>query len=674
MTGAVSRIASELASWRDEPADRRCYPRPPATCHNPWPLLPVLGYTLIGTKSGSTVALAITAVALVGCGGSSRHHPSGSNPAPAANATAPSCLPATLAHSATLAGTSVDVSPAPGTGTANPHTQISFQGTPVANIHAVSVVGQSSGEHSGRLEAYSQGDGASFIPSTPFDPGEQVAVRAVIGAQPVDFGFRVDTPYSAAAVPPFQNPPAAPADYQSFDTLPGVQAPVLTVTAADRDPAAGDVFLTNGPGAGPYAALIYTPQGRLVWFRQLPGGVTIENLSVQSYDGQRDLTFWQGRVPDLGFGLGEDVIMNSRYQTVATVRGGNGLQADLHDFQITPQGTAYITAYNPIHCDLASAAGPRNGVIEDTAVQEIDLKTGLVRWEWHSLDHVNVNESETSPPKTNPWDWFHLNSIDPQPDGNVLISARSTWAAYQIQGGSGNILWRLGGLKSSFKLGPGTQTAWQHDGRILPDGDVTLFDDGSDPPVHSQSRAVRIALDFKTHTATLRSVYTHANPPLLAASQGNAQTLASGNTVVGWGGVPAISEFAPNGSLLFDAHLSFDLIFYRGFRFPWSGRPLSPPATVANLNNTGEETIVDMSWNGATAVASWRVLAGSRPGSLQPQTTIGVTGFESSTILPKRYDYVAVQALNAAGQTLGASRPVPVRTYAAALPRSAPTG
>ncbi len=499
-------------------------------------------------------------------------------------------------------------------------------------------------------------------------------MSAVIGPRHIDYGFRVDTPYSTAGVPPFANPAAAPADYQSFDTLPGVQAPLFTVAAADRDPAAGDIFLTNGPGAGAYGALIYTPQGRLVWTHQLTGGVTVENLSVQTYDGQRDLTFWQGRVPDLGFGLGEDVIMNSHYQTVATVRGGNGLEADLHDFQITSGGTAYITAYNPIRCDLSSAGGPRNGVLIDTAVQEIDMRTGLVRWEWHSLDHVAVNESETSPPASTPWDWFHLNSIDPQPDGNVLISARSTWAAYEIQGGSGDILWRLGGLKSSFRMGPGTQTAWQHDGRMLPDGDVTLFDDGSDPPVHSQSRAVRIALDLRTHEAVLRAAYAHASPPLLAPSQGNAQTLAGGETVVGWGGVPAISEYAPNGSLLFDAHLSFDLIFYRGFRFPWIGRPLSPPSAAANRNNTGEETIVAMSWNGATEVASWRVLAGNRPGSLLPQTTIAPTGFETSTVLTKRYAYAAVQALNSAGEVLGTSSTVPVRTYAASLSKGSTPG
>ncbi len=601
---------------------------------------------------------------------------SGSNRSSLAGA-APRCLPSTLSHSAKLAGLPVDVSPAPETDTANPHTQISFLGVPASEIHEVSVVGSRSGDHGGRLESYFQGDGGSFLPDRPFLAGERVLVHAAIGpgaGKPVSFGFRVDTPYSTAQVPAFPNPPASAADYQSFDTLPGVQAPILTVTVADRDPAAGDIFTTNGPGPGRYGPLIYTPQGRLVWFDQLANGVSAENLAVQSYEGHRDLTFWQGKVLSLGFGQGEDVVMNSGYETVARITGANGLHADLHDFQIAPRDVSYITAYNPIRCDLSAANGPGNGWIVDTAVQEIDSKTGLVRWEWHSLDHIAVNESETSPPKDTPWDWFHLNSIDPEPNGNVLLSARSTWALYQLEGGSGNVLWRLGGTNSSFKMGPGTQTAWQHDGRLLPDGEVTIFDDGSNPREHNQSRAVRIALDFKTRQARLGAVFTHPDPPLLAASQGNMQTLGSGNTVVEYGGAPQMSEFAKDGSLLFDAHLPFELISYRGFRFPWSGHSHRPPAVLANLNNTGEETIVHASWNGATEVAAWRVLAGARRDSLTVRATVPSSGFESSSILPAKYPYVAVQALNAAGQQLGLSQTVPVRSFAASLPATRSSG
>jgi hypothetical protein len=605
------------------------------------------------------------------------------------SAASPSCLPSTLNHSAKLGGLPVDVSPAPETDTANPHTQISFLGVAPAQIQDVSIVGEHSGRHSGQLHAYSQGDGASFVPDTTFDAGERVSVSATIGTDQsgtgtngkrVSFDFRVDTPYSTASAPSFPNPQAAPADYQNFDTLPGVQAPVLNVTVPDRDPAAGDIFTTNGPGPGQYGPLIYTPQGRLVWFDHLPKGETAEDLNVQRYEGQRELTFWHGKVLSLGFGQGEDVVLNSHYQTVARVPGGNGLQADLHDFQIVPHDISYTTAFNAIRCNLSSVDGASDGVILDTAVQEIDMKTGLIRWEWHSVDHVAASESETPAPKSAaPWDWFHINSIDVEGGnahraGDIFISARSTWAGYQLEAGSGNILWRLGGLKSSFKMGPGTETAWQHDGRILPDGEVTFFDDGSNPPIHQQSRGLRIALDFTTHEAHLIAAYTHPDPPLLTPSQGNMQTLADGNAVVGYGGVPAISEFAPGGTLLFDAHLPFDMSFYRAFRFPWSGRPSTPPTVLANLNNTGEETIVHASWNGASEVASWRVLAGQHPGSLTSQTTIPASTFESSTILPKKYAYAAVQALDAAGKVLGNSKPAKVSTYAAALPPGAQSG
>lgn len=614
------------------------------------------GVIRLGGTAAGCAALAL--LLLSGCGGAG------------GGGRAPACLPSTLEHDATLPRTAVSVSPAPGTGTASALTQISFLGAPPGSISEVSVRGSRSGAHEGRLQPYSQGDGASFLPERPFSAGERVTVHARVGGRPAEFSFSVATPYPTATVGPFPNPPASPAEYESFRTEPGTQAPVLNVTLPDRDPAAGDIFMTNGPGPGSYGALIYTPQGRLVWFHQMPAGLNAEDLNVQSYEGRRDLTFWQGKVLSLGFGQGEDVVMDSSYRLITTVRGGNGLKADLHDFQIAPGHIAYITAFNPVRCDLSPAGGPRDGVIIDTAVQQIDMRSGLVRWEWHSLDHVAVQEAENSAPANTPWDWFHLNSIDPLSNGDIFISARSTWAGYLLQRGSGRILWRLGGNKSSFKLGPGAKTAWQHDGRMLNGKEVTFFDNGSNPLVHHKSRAVRIALDFATHRATLRSSFTHPSA-LLSASQGNVQTLASGNTVVGYGLIAAISEYSPSGALLFDAHMPLDEASYRAFRFPWQGRPSSPPAVEANLNNTGEETLVRASWNGATEVASWRVLAGDRPDALSARATVPSAGFESSAIVPAPYRYAAVQALSSSGQVLGTSRTEPVGSYAASFPGTA---
>lgn len=635
--------------------------------------------------AGFTVLAAAAVLGVAACGSGSTHSASTAS-AHSAAAAATACLSGSLNHSARLAGTSVDVSPAPGSDTANPDSQISFVGAQAKEIRSVSVSGSASGSHSGRLHAYSQRDGASFVPDKPFAAGEKVSVRALIAAgkgATESFSFRVDTPYSTAKLAGFPNPAAAPGDFQTFYTLPGVQAPTVTVSTPDRDGAAGDLFTTVGPGPGRYGAMIFTPQGRLVWFDQLSRGLVAEDLNVQTYKGQRVLTLWQGKVLSWGFGQGKDLILNSSYKTVATVAGGNGLQADLHEFQIAPHDVAYLTAYNPIRCNLKPAGGASSGTILDTAIQAIDIKTGLVRWEWHSLDHVGASESQIQAPNdASPWDWFHINSIDPEPNGDLLISARNTWASYQIQGGTGTILWRLGGLKSSFKMGRGTTTAWQHDARLLSDGDITIFDDGSDPPVESQSRAVTISLDLKTHRATLVSAVNHPAPPLLSASQGNAQTLASGNMLVAYGGVPQMSEYSKSGSLIFDAHLPYDMASYRGYRYPWSARPSYPPVAVASLNNTGEETIVHASWNGATGVAAWRVLAGKRTGSLKPRATVAANSFETETLLPEAFGdgkahtngYVAVQALDASGHVLATSRTVAVKTFDSVLPATPNSG
>jgi hypothetical protein len=613
----------------------------------------------------------------------------------------PVCLPATLEHNATLpspvdtgsaripvsASSKVSVSPAPDTDTANPKTQISFLGTSVSNIQDVSVTGSRSGYHYGHVYGYFQGDGGSFVPNTPFTEGERVVVRAVLdgasgAGQRIGFSFRVATPFPTDGIPEFPNPPAPASAYQSFVSQPGVQPPVMSVTVPDRDPAAGDILTTVGPGPGQFGPLIYTPQGRIVWFDPLSGGVNAENLSLQSYEGRQDLTWWQGDVLMLGFGQGEDIVMDDNYQTVARVRAGNGFQADLHDFQLAGDQVAYITVYNPMRCDLTPIDGPRNGTVVDTAVQEIDVKTGLVRWEWHSLDHVGVGESHAPVPdkeKPTPWDYFHLNSVDPESDGNLLISGRSTWAAYQLQQGSGAIQWRLGGTKSSFTMGPGSETAWQHDARMHSDGAVTFFDDGSNPRIHYQSRSVRVAIDIPHHRATLARVYTHPNA-LMADSQGNSQTLADESVVVGWGAVPEITEFAQDGHLLFDAHLPPGMSSYRAFRFPWHGHPLATPAVSAAILTTGDSTAVFASWNGATDVASWRVLAGADPDSLKPVATMPDSGFESSITLPENYGshpgksesgdngYLAVQALDSAGQLLSTSATFAVLPPPAAKP------
>src|SRR5262249_53487415 len=215
-----------------------------------------------------------------------------------------------------------------------------------------------------------------------------------------------------------------------------------------------------------------------------------------------------------------------------------------------------------------------------------------------------------------------------------LISARSTWASYQLDGATGAIRWRLGGPRSTFTMADGTSTAWQHDARLQRDGTVTSFDDGSTPPVHYQSRGLRVAIASRRRSVRMVRAYAHPGSRLLSGSQGNAQALGDESMVVGWGAVPSVSEIARNGALVFDAHLPPGTSSYRAFRFSWSGHPLSPPVASAGVLAPGDSTAVFASWNGATEVASWRVLAGATTSSLTAQARMPDSGFESSITFP----------------------------------------
>ena len=593
-----------------------------------------------------------------------------------ASTASPSCEPPVLNVSAALAGARVTVSPGPGVRDASTTVQISFLGVAAGELSRVVVKGAHSGAHAGHLLAYSQGDGASFVPERPFDPGELVTVHAVLSeagkSTPFAWSFTVavpDDPGSAdvtESTSPSSAPAPAPKEYQSFHSRPELRPPDVTVSAKAQSATGGDLFLAPYSGIGQYGPMILGEHGELIWFKSLsPAGTRAANLRVQQYEGRPVLTWWQDPLIADGSKTAGEVIANSAYQTVAVVRAGNGYQPDLHEFQITPQGTAWITVYDAIDCNLASVGGPKDGAIADTLLQEIDLKTGLVMYEWHSLDHVplaNSYASAASASKGEPFDYFHINSIDTELNGDLLVDSRNTWAAYDVDPKTGQVRWQLGGKHSSFKLGPGAATAWQHDARQQPDGAITFFDNGAFPAVHPQSRAIELALDPATMTATLVRSYEHQNP-LVAGSQGNVQTLANGDWMVGWGQAGYLSEVNPAGQVLFNAHLPPDWESYRTFALPWSGQPAETPRLAVVASSSGGSAggaTVYASWNGATELTSWRVLAGSSPSALAPVGSAAKAGFETAIPLSGAAAgrYFAVQALSASGAVLGTSHTI----------------
>jgi hypothetical protein len=583
-----------------------------------------------------------------------------------ADATAPSCAPRTLNISRALAGGAVSVSPGPDSTDASYLTQISFLGVHAADIKDVSVAGSHSGSHSGRLAAYSQGDGVSFLPSRPFSQGEIVTVHAVLrrGLISTPFVWRftvaeVDSVSRSLETPPPPPPPAKSSELQHFVSRADLRPPIVTVTTDSGVPAPGDIFLAPYAGPGQYGPMILDDAGDLVWFKAIPTGSRAADLRVQEYEGRPVLTWWQDPLVVDGRRDAGVVMADSSYDDIAIVRAGNGYQPDLHAFEVTPKGTALFTVYDAIRCNLSAYGGPADGAVADTLFQEIDLRTGLVRSEWHALDHVALTDSYMpvghGGTPVSPWDYFHINAVS-EHGGDLLVDSRNTWAAYDVDARTGQIVWRLGGKHSSFAIGPGAGPAWQHDAREEPDGTISFFDNGGTPKVHSQSRVTVFALNTQTKTATLVSSFVHSTP-LLAASQGDFQPLPGGDWFVGWGQEPFFSEYSPAGQLLFDAHLPSLYQSYTALKFPWSGSPRQRPSLAVRFDSHGG-LVAYVSWNGATAVTQWRMLAGASPHALGPVTVAPRSGFETAIAVSSAPRYVAVQALGAGGQVLGASLPV----------------
>lgn len=259
--------------------------------------------------------------------------------------------------------------------------------------------------------------------------------------------------------------------------------------------------------------MIVDNRGQVVWFRPLRHPIKQSsramNFEVQTYRGRPVLTW--GETP------GEYVVFDDSYRKIVRLEAANGYSGDHHEFLISPQDTALITIYDAVPRDLSYFGGPKNGVVVQGIVQELDIETGEVLFEWHSLEHVGLEETYGRPGEDKNYpgiDYFHINSIDVDHDDNLLISARKTSAVYKIDRKSGDILWRLGGKRSDFEMGPGARFAFQHDARRQPDSSISIFDNGTTvfenglPKAVDESRAIVLELDEGQMRASLVSEYT----------------------------------------------------------------------------------------------------------------------------------------------------------------------
>ncbi len=560
----------------------------------------------------------------------------------------------------------VAVYPLAGTPDASRESEISFRGIDRRRLTGIRVVGSKSGRHDGRLKPHSDGLGASFLPLKPFQWGEEVRVRAnvpLVGARKGAVSFRIARP----PVPPLKPPRTFPYGSNprtrgalSYRSQPDLHPPAVKVKTSSSGVSPGYLFMAPKSWPGQSGPLIFDEQGRIVWFHPLPPGFKTYDFRTATYLGKPVLTWWQGQKPQ-GFSDGIGVIANSSYRVIATVKGGNGYSTNIHEFRVTPQGTALILGYSTVDWDLRAVGGRDNRRVFDSIAMEIDVKTGRVLFEWHALGHIPLTDSYTRPPAGGQrYDYAHLNSVALDDDGNFLVSARNTSTVYKIDRRSGRIIWRLGGKRSSFELPKYARFVGQHDFTRAADGTFTLFDNANlRTPVKWTSRGLVFSIDEKARTATLLRAFRQPQRRG-TTSQGGIQPLPDGNFVVGWGGgIPEVSEFTPAGDLVYDARLVANVQSYRSYRFPWTGRPKRPP-DIAAVSSKGKTTVY-ASWNGATEVRTWKVLGGKSPKDLRVIASTPRNGFETAIQLPRSTTYVAVSALSDSGAVLGRSKTIRAR-------------
>src|SRR5215207_8368848 len=513
---------------------------------------------------------------------------------------------------------------------ASPETTITFRDASRDELDDVVVTGSRSGEHSGRWTEHPDGRGAAFVPDRAFAPGERVTVdagRQIARADGHRMSFGVARTLRAPAPPYDEAKPATDPDVTAFRSRPDLRPPAVSVRVASAAVAPGKVFVAPKRGATQQGPMILDERGKLVWFRPLDDDEQAFDFRAQTYRGKPVLTWWQGRMATYrGAGLGR--IVDRSYGDVATVAAANGYDFDAHEFQLTPAGTALIMSYVPVPWDLSDLGGRRDGVVEDNVVQEVDVETGALLFEWHALGTIRLDESYRSAPteRGRIHDPYHLNSVAVDRDGNLLVSARHTSAIYKLDRHTGALLWRLGGKRSDFEMAPGATFALQHDAGRRSDGAITLFDNvAEDMPARGRrSRALALRLDVGRRTATLAEWWEHPDA-LLSGTQGSAQSLEGGGTFVGWGGLqPFFSEFSADGRIVFDARFVPDGVeSYRAYRIPWDGAGEGRPSAV--VRTRGERTTVYASWNGATGVAAWRVRLEGRSPTSRPRA-----GFETA--------------------------------------------
>jgi len=500
------------------------------------------------------------------------------------------------------------VSPLPGSRMVSPWNNVAIRPGGILNslsldAASLTVVGSRSGAHGGRLVLASDERTIVFTPDQPYTLGETVHVRLSPGVRTAAGAALPELSYEfqVSRVDPRRMPhadreellgsdaaearmqPAAPAAITSAgpcDTLLPSFPYVGLASPNSRDP--GSYFMAPFPSGTQTAAhyAILDDWGEPVYERTFPGASLPTDFKVQK-NGL--LTFWMD-------GAYKFYGMDSAYAIVDSFTIGNGYFTDLHDLQILPNGHLLMMSYDPeiVGMDTVVAGGNPNATVLGLIVQEMDENRNVI-FQWRSWDHFKITDGSVAAEVNLQGariDYVHGNSVELCPDGNLLISCRHMNELTKIDRQTGTVMWRMGrnAVNNQFAFPNDTRGfSHQHDARVLPNGHVTLYDNGNGlSPLYS--RALEFELDEENLVATLVWQYRHV-PDVYGGFMGNVQRHADGSTTIGWGGTfgsPKSTDLNADGTIQAEVLMPLNHVNYRTFRSPWrSNRFLTDAQSIA---------------------------------------------------------------------------------------------
>ncbi|KAF2258923.1 hypothetical protein CC78DRAFT_537429 [Lojkania enalia] len=457
--------------------------------------------------------------------------------------------------------------------------------------------------------------------------------------------------------------------FQTFMSNGDVKPPQMHINSNQSGLAPGYVFLgidgepTSEQNFPTIFDMSEERMGTLVW----TGNYTEPfDFRAQTYQGQPVLTFWSGDLLG-GFGHGSYYVLNQSYMEVAHFSPvGFVNEGDIHEFVITSDDTALVPIYHPVPVDLTSVGGDSDAWIYESTFQEINIETGELVFQWNASTHVGFNESFNSlsdvGTEDSPWDFFHINSIEKDINGDFLVSARVMDCIYKISGDDGHIIWRLHGQQSDFDVEETAYFSRQHDARWVDEQQtrMTLFDNGPRDDVE-YSRGLLLAVDQDAMTVRLIQEFTN-EAQTFGQYEGSLQAInesdSNTNFFLGYGNQPFFAEFDSNGNILLDAQFGKTNVVnsYRAYKLPWQGKPLTKP----DIHFDKDGNMVYFSWNGATDVEEWIVYTANSTNTTRWSnvTSARRTGFETTIDLSELelQTYIRGRAVNGTGGTLGWTR------------------